>query len=292
MTRALRRRSNRPARCESNKAEADNAQANNAYASKVQAQCKRSASFLPPCGQNVLKMQLDHRADASNIATVRILLAEYNAPIAGPARNDLKNLGHDVTVAASGVDTLYLAASQEWELLIFDSTASDLDALGVIRTLRNGGVVTPVLLLKRPDEDASVGIEAGADDFLDPGFSAADLAARVTALGRRPRRAQPETLLRVADLEIDTLTRSVKRGGKHLELQPREFRLLEYLVRNIGTVLGRTMLLENVWDYHFDPRTNVVESHISRLRAKIDRGFTAPLIHTIRGSGYCIREPD
>jgi two-component system OmpR family response regulator len=134
--------------------------------------------------------------------------------------------------------------------------------------------------------------EANGDDRLNPGFTAAELGARVATLGRRPRRTHAATLLQVADLEIDTLTRRVRRGDKLLELQPREFRLLEYLVRNLGTVLSRTALLENVWDYHFDPRTNVVESHVSRLRAKIDRGFAVPLIHTIRGSGYCIREPD
>jgi two-component system OmpR family response regulator len=223
---------------------------------------------------------------------VRILLVENNKQNARPARKDLRDQGHEVTVAASGVDALYLAANQEWELLIIDRTALELDALGVVRTLRGGGVVTPMLLLNRAGDDARAGREAGADDSIDPGFTAQELAARVASLGRSPRRAQPETLLRVADVEIDVLTRSVRRGGRSLELQPREFRLLECLVRNAGTVLGRTTLLEKVWDCHFDPRTNVVESHISRLRAKIDRGFTVRLIHTIRGSGYCLREPD
>ena len=223
---------------------------------------------------------------------MRILLVENNKQTASPVRNDLRDLGHEVTVAASGADALYLAASQEWELLIIDRTALELDALGVVRTLRGGGVVTPVLLLNRPGDDVGVGIDAGADSCLDPHFTAAELAACVAALGRRPRRAQPETLLRVADVEIDVLTRSVRRGGRNLALQPREFRLLECLARHAGTVLGRTTLLEKVWDCHFDPRTNVVESHISRLRAKIDRGFAVPLIHTIRGSGYCLREPD
>ena len=220
------------------------------------------------------------------------MLVENNKQNASPVRNDLREEGHEVTVAASGVDALYLAAHQEWELLIIDRSALELDALGVVRTLRSGGVVTPLVLLNRVGDDAGAGRDAGADACLDPGFNAEDLAACVAALGRRPRRAQPETLLRVADVEIDVLTRSVRRGGRSLELQPREFRLLEYLVRNTGTVLGRTTLLEKVWDCHFDPRTNVVESHISRLRAKIDRGFTVRLIHTIRGSGYCLREPD
>ena len=217
-------------------------------------------------------------------------MAEHNKETASPVRGELKELGHEVTVAASGADTLYLAASKAWELLIIDRSA--LDALGIVRTLRSGGVVTPVLLLNRAGDDAGPVLAAGADDCLDPGFTAAELAARVAALGRRPRRAQPETLLRVADVEVDILTRSVKRGSKNLELQPREFRLLEFLMRNAGTVLDRSTLLERVWDCHFDPRTNVVESHISRLRAKIDRGFAVPLIHTIRGSGYYLREPD
>jgi two-component system OmpR family response regulator len=223
---------------------------------------------------------------------VRILLAEHNKETASPVRGDLNELGHEVTVAASGADTLYLAASKAWELLIIDRSALKLDALGIVRTLRSGGVVTPVLLLNRVGDDAGSVLAAGADDCLDPGFTAAELAARVAALGRHPRRAQPETLLRVADVEVDVLTRSVKRAGRNLELQPREFRLLEFLLRNAGTVLDRSTLLEQVWDCHFDPRTNVVESHISRLRAKIDRGFAVPLIHTIRGSGYCIRAPD
>jgi len=223
---------------------------------------------------------------------VRILLVENNRQLTSPVRTELRDLGHEITVAASGVDALSLAASQEWELLIFDRAALELDALGVVRTLRSGGVVTPMLVLSRAGDDAEAGRQAGADDSLQAGFSAAQLADRVAALGRHPRRAQSKTLLRVADVEIDVLTRSVRRGGKNLVLQPREFRLLEYLVRNAGTVLGRSTLLEKVWDCHFDPRTNVVESHISRLRAKLDRGFTVPLIHTIRGSGYCIREPE
>jgi two-component system OmpR family response regulator len=223
---------------------------------------------------------------------VRILLVENNKQHASPVRNDLRDQGHEVTVAASGADALYLAASQEWELLIIDRTALELDALGVVRTLRSGGVMTSVLLLNRTGDDADVGRDAGADDCLAPGFTTEEVTARVAALGRSPRRAQPQTLLRIADVEIDVLTRSVRRGGRNLALQPREFRLLEYLARNVGTVVGRSTLLENVWDCHFDPRTNVVESHISRLRAKIDRGFTVPLIHTIRGSGYCLREPD
>jgi two-component system OmpR family response regulator len=225
------------------------------------------------------------------VALVRILLVENNKQTASLVRDDLKESGHGVTVATNGVDALYLAASQEWELLMVDRTSPELDGAGIVRTLRNGGVTTPILLLTNAADDPGAGLAAGADECLPVTFTAAALNARVTALGRSPGRAQPETLLRVGDVEIDLLTRCVKRGEKRLALQPREFRLLEFLVRNVGQVLDRPTLLEKVWDCHFDPRTNVVESHISRLRAKIDRGFDVHLIHTIRGSGYCLREP-
>jgi two-component system OmpR family response regulator len=225
------------------------------------------------------------------VALVRILLVENNKHATTLVRDDLKDSAHSVTVATNGVDALYLAASQEWELLIVDHTSPGLDSLGIVRTLRSGGVVTPILLLVAPDDESGSGMQAGADMCLARNVSAAELKARVAHLGRNPARAQPETLLRVGDVEIDLLTRRVKRGDKRLELQPREFRLLEFLVRNVGKVLDRTTLLEKVWDYHFDPRTNVVESHISRLRAKIDRGYDVHLIHTIRGAGYTLREP-
>jgi two-component system, OmpR family, response regulator len=224
-------------------------------------------------------------------ALVRILLVENNKQTASLVRDELKISGHTVTVATNGVDALFLAASQEWELLIVDSTSPWLDGLGIVRTLRSGGVAIPILLLIATATDAESGLAVGADGCLTKAFSAAELNARVAALGRSPGRVQPETLLRVADVEIDLLTRCVKRGEKRLALQPREFRLLEFLARNAGTVVDRPTLLEKVWDCNFDPRTNVVESHISRLRAKIDRGFDVHLIHTVRGSGYCLRAP-
>jgi two-component system OmpR family response regulator len=139
-------------------------------------------------------------------------------------------------------------------------------------------------------DDRVNGLNAGGDDYLVKPFAFTELVARVAALGRRPQRTAPETVLRVADLEVDLLTRLVRRGGQAVELQPREFELLQYMMRHAGQVVTRTMLLENVWDFHFDPRTTLVESHISRLRSKIDRG-RAELIHTVRGSGYCIRAP-
>lgn len=216
---------------------------------------------------------------------------ENNKHAASPVRDALKQSGHDLTVATNAVDALYLAASQEWELLIVDRTSPDFDGSGIVRTLRSGGVATPIVMLVNAADESRLGLVHGADECLAKNFSAADLTARVAALGRNPIQAQPQTRLQVADVEIDLLTRCVRRGDRQLALQPREFRLLEFLVRNVGEVLDRSTLLKNVWDCHFDPRTNVVESHISRLRAKIDRGFEVHLIHTIRGSGYCLREP-
>jgi two-component system OmpR family response regulator len=137
--------------------------------------------------------------------------------------------------------------------------------------------------------DRVTGLEAGGDDYLVKPFEFAELVARVAALGRRPRRMLVETTLKAADLELDLLSRKVRRAGREILLQPREFRILEYLVRNQNNMVTRTMLLENVWEYHFDPRTNIVESHMSRLRTKVDKGFTPELIHTIRGTGYCLR---
>jgi two-component system, OmpR family, response regulator len=238
-----------------------------------------------------MRLAYNARQQSEVFALVRILLVENNKHAASLVRDDLKDSAHGVTVATNGVDALYLAASQEWELLIIDHSSPGLDSLGIVRTLRSGGVTTPILLLMAPGDESGSGVAAGADECLPRNFTPEVLKARVAALGRSPGRAQPETLLRVGDVEIDLLTRCVKRGEKQLELQPREFKLLEFLVRNVGKVLDRTTLLEKVWDYHFDPRTNVVESHISRLRAKIDRGYDVHLIHTIRGAGYTLREP-
>jgi two-component system OmpR family response regulator len=168
-----------------------------------------------------------------------------------------------------------------------------LDGLKLVRTLRSAGYDAPVLFLTALGgvDDRVTGLNAGGDDYLVKPFAFSELAARVAALGRRPRTAPPETVLRVHDLELDLLARAVKRRGELIELQPRESRLLEYLMRHVGQVVTRTMLLEHVWDLHFDPRTNVVETHISRLRSKVDKGFEAELIHTVRGAGYCIRGP-
>jgi two-component system OmpR family response regulator len=203
----------------------------------------------------------------------------------------LQEAGHNVAVAPDGRDGLFHAAGEDWDLLIVDRMLPGLDGLGVVRTLRGAGVSTPVLFLTTLGgiDDRVDGLNAGADDYLVKPFAFSELAARVAALGRRPRHTAPETTLKAADLEMDLLTRTVRRGAEVVDLQPREFRLLEYLMRHVDQVVTRTMLLENVWDLHFDPRTNVVETHISRLRGKIDKGRAHPLIQTVRGAGYCIR---
>jgi two-component system OmpR family response regulator len=184
--------------------------------------------------------------------------------------------------------------TETFDLLIVDRMIPELDGLSLVKALRAGRIQTPVLFLTTMSgiDDRVTGLNAGGDDYLVKPFAFSELVARVRALSRRPRGTAIETHFLVADLELDLLKRVVKRGGHEIQLQPREFRLLEYLMRHAGQVVTRTMLLDNVWNYHFDPRTNVVESHLSRLRAKIDKGFTPELIHTVRGAGYCLRAPE
>jgi two-component system OmpR family response regulator len=222
---------------------------------------------------------------------VRILVVEDDAETASYVSQGLQEAGHDVAIAKDGRDGLIRAAGEEWDIVIIDRMLPGLDGIGLVRTLRGGGIEWPVLILTTLGgiDDRVAGLNAGADDYLVKPFAFSELAARVAALGRRPRRATQETKLRVADLEMDLLTRAVRRAGQAIDLQPRELRLLEYLMRHADTVVTRTMLLEKVWDLHFDPHTNVVESHISRLRSKVDRGSGAALIHTVRGAGYCLR---
>lgn len=222
---------------------------------------------------------------------MRILLVEDDAESAHYVTQGLQEAGHNVALARDGRDGLFQAAGQDWDLLIVDRMLPGLDGLSLVRTLRGGGVEVPVLFLTTLGgiDDRVNGLNAGADDYLVKPFAFSELAARVAALGRRPRRAVQDTRLKVADLEMDLLTRSVQRGGQAIDLQPREFRLLEFLMRHADQVVTRTMLLERVWDFHFDPHTNVVESHISRLRGKIDKGYPVCLIHTVRGAGYCLR---
>ncbi len=222
---------------------------------------------------------------------MRILVIEDDVETATYLVEGLKEEGHNVSCTHNGRDGLFLAASEAFELAIVDRMLPEMDGLTLVKALRSAKVETPVLFLTTMSgvDDRVTGLNAGADDYLVKPFAFGELAARVAALGRRPRRTIAETTFKVADLELDLLTRTVRRGGREIMLQPREFSLLEYLMRHAGHIVTRTMLLENVWDYHFDPRTNIVESHLSRLRTKVDKGFKLELIHTVRGSGYCLR---
>ncbi|HUZ72157.1 MAG TPA: response regulator transcription factor [Stellaceae bacterium] len=224
---------------------------------------------------------------------MKILVIEDDPETAAYVANGLSEEGHLVERVASGDDALFRAIHDRFDLLIVDRMIPGIDGLSLVKTLRTAGNQTPVLFLTTLTgvDDRVSGLNAGGDDYLVKPFAFAELVARVAALGRRPREAGAETSFRVADLELDLLSRRVRRGGKEIDLQPREFRLLEYLMRHSGEVVTRTMLLENVWDFHFDPRTNVVETHVSRLRSKVDKGFGVELIHTVRGAGYCVRAP-
>ena len=224
---------------------------------------------------------------------LKILLIEDDQENADYVANGLHEEGHLLTHVASGAEGLICALGNGFDLLIVDRMIPGLDGLNLVRSLRAAGHHTPVLFLTALGgvEDRVSGLNAGGDDYLVKPFAFSELVARVAALGRRPHTTAAETRLLVHDLEIDLLSHTVRRRGELIELQPREFRLLEYLMRHAGQVVTRTMLLERVWDIHFDPRTNVVESHISRLRSKVDKGFEVELINTIRGAGYCVRSP-
>ena len=221
---------------------------------------------------------------------MKILLVEDDAHTSAYVANGLREHGHVVDHTANGREGLILASGGNHEVLVIDRMLPGLDGLAIVKTIRGAGIRTPVLLLTTLGgvNDRVEGLEAGADDYLTKPFAFAELLARINALSRRPPLAEETTVLRVGDLEMNRLKRTVIRGGTQIELQPQEFKLLEYLMRNAGQVVTRTMLLENVWEFHFDPRTSVVETHISRLRAKIDRDFDEELLHTVRGAGYSL----
>ncbi len=218
---------------------------------------------------------------------MRVLVVEDDADMAESLRASLIGDDHHVELASDGEAGEDLALNGAFDVIVLDRMLPKKQGVSVVRDLRGKGVSTPVLILSAlHDEDHRVeGLNAGANDYLGKPFSTRELLARVRALWNG-RAQEPQTRLQVADLEMDLLARTVKRGGKKLDLQPREFRLLEYLVRHSGQTVTRKMLLENVWDYHFDPQTNVIDVHISRLRSKIDRDFAQTLLHTVRGSGY------
>lgn len=219
---------------------------------------------------------------------MKILLLEDDTATREHIRRSLEAAGHVVDACAEGRDAIFLATGDTYGVLIVDRMVPGIDGLSVVKALRISGVNTPALFLTAMGgvEDRVEGLEAGGDDYLVKPFAMTELLARVAALGRRPLIAETATVLAVADLAMDLIKRTVSRGGRRIELQAQEFKLLEYLMRHEGQIVTRTMLLENVWSFHFDPQTNVIESHMSRLRAKVDRGFSAELIHTIRGAGY------
>ncbi len=220
---------------------------------------------------------------------MRILLIEDDSSVADFIVRGFREGGHTIDHAADGKDGLFMATTEKYDVLIVDRMLPTVDGLSIIRTLRASDNQAPALILSALGQvdDRVKGLQAGGDDYLVKPFAFSELEARLEALARRGQgKATTETTLTVGDLEMDLLSRQVKRGGQAIALQPREFQLLEYLMRHAGQVVTRTMLLENVWDYHFDPQTNVIDVHISRLRAKIDKGFDSPLIHTVRGAGY------
>ena len=220
--------------------------------------------------------------------SMRILIVEDDEVAAEYVRKGLTEAGHVVDMAHDGEDGLGMARSAEYDVLILDRMLPKMDGLQVLSAVREDGDSVPVLILSALGEvDHKVeGLRAGGDDYLAKPYSFTELLARVEAIGRRADPTAAVTKLKVGDLEMDLLARTVKRQGQNLLLQPREFRLLEALMRNPGRVVTRTMLLEKVWDYHFDPQTNVIDVHISRLRAKIDKQFDSPMLHTVRGAGY------
>jgi len=220
---------------------------------------------------------------------VRILVIEDDKAVAKYIGKGLDELGYTVDIASDGKEGLFLATSESYDALIVDRMLPHIDGLTVVQTLRASNKTVPIIFLSALGEvdDRVRGLEAGGDDYLTKPFAFSELKARLDALLRRGgSNDAPVTELKVDDLVMDLLARTVARGAAAIDLQPREFRLLEYLMRHAGQVVTRTMLLEHVWDYHFDPQTNVIDVHISRLRAKIDKGHDTPLLHTVRGAGY------
>lgn len=222
---------------------------------------------------------------------MRILLAEDDSETRQFVERGLGELGHNVISAANGEDALHFALTETVDVIILDRMMPVLDGLSILKRLRAGGIAAPVLMLTALGriEDRVDGLEAGADDYLVKPFAFSELAARIQALGRRSAPASVTTRLEAGGIEMDLLAREVRRAGKSVLLQPREFRLLEELMRNAGQFVTRTMLLERIWDFHFDPQTKIVETHMSRLRAKLNEGNLPDAIETVRGVGYRMR---
>ncbi|HAB55076.1 MAG TPA: DNA-binding response regulator [Cellvibrionales bacterium] len=224
---------------------------------------------------------------------MHILLIEDDQSVAEFVEKGFIGKGQVITHAATGTDGLGLAKDEAYDAIIIDRMLPELDGISIVKALRGEGDTTPILILSALGEvsDRIDGLKVGADDYLAKPFDFEELYTRIEVLVRRRDIDSPVTRLKVADLELDLLAHEVQRAGQKLSLQPREFRLLEYLMRNAGQIVTRTMLLENVWDYHFDPQTNVIDVHVSRLRQKIDKDFDRPLLQTVRGSGYVLNTP-
>jgi len=226
---------------------------------------------------------------------MRVLLIEDDADVAAYIKKGLSESGHTVDQAQDGKSGLVLATTEDYDAMIIDRMLPGIDGVTIVKSVRAADISTPILILSALGEvdDRVEGLKAGADDYLIKPFAFSELHARLEVLQRRSTAGlNMDTRLKVGDLELDQLSRTASRTGKVIELQPREYRLLEYLMRHAGQVVTRTMLLEHVWDYHFDPQTNVIDVHISRLRSKIDKGYATPLLHTVRGAGYMINEND
>jgi two-component system, OmpR family, response regulator len=225
---------------------------------------------------------------------MRLLLIEDDLQAAEYLVKGLRENGYTVAHSADGRDGLHQATHNSWDVIIADRQLPHGDGLAIIQSLREQGDRTPVLILSALGtvDDRVHGLRAGGDDYLTKPFAFSELLARIEALRRRASTANEETRLRIADLELDLLTRRVSRGERSVELTTREFQLLEYLMRRPGQVVTRTMLLEGVWNLHFDPQTNIIDVHMSRLRNAIDKGYPKPLIHTVRGAGYVLKEAD
>lgn len=221
---------------------------------------------------------------------MRILLIEDDARISDYLQRGLKEFGFVIDCVHDGADGLHMARGAEWDALIVDRMLPSLDGLTLIRTLRGEGNSTPVLILSALSdlEERIRGLQDGADDYLTKPYALAEVHARLVAIARRHKAARSDRVLSVGDLKMDMELRRVTRCDTPIPLHPREFRLLEYLMRNSGRVVTRTMMREAIWDYTFHPQTNVIDVHISRLRQKIDSGFSSPMIHTIRGAGYSL----
>lgn len=225
---------------------------------------------------------------------MKLLIIEDDKDVAAYISKGMTESGHIVDCAHTGKDGLFLATTEKYDAMIVDRMLPELDGLTIVKTMRGSHNTTPVLILSALGEvdDRVKGLRSGGDDYLVKPFAFAELLARVEILAKRSGNNAPqaETCLKAGDLEVDLLARKVSRGGQAIDLQSREFSLLEYMLRHKGQVVTRTMLLENVWDYHFDPQTNVIDVHISRLRSKVDKGFDKPIIRTVRGAGYIIEE--